>query len=86
MKKTAEKRCSGCKETKPLEDFYRATRQKDGKDIYCKTCRKQHTKSQLPNRKLKYRYNEEFRKKRLEDEKVFRRARQIKKARLAVGL
>lgn len=30
--------CSKCKESKPLEDFYRQSRQKDGYQRQCKTC------------------------------------------------
>lgn len=34
------KKCSKCKQPKPIEDFYRNRYQKDGVDSYCKPCRK----------------------------------------------
>lgn len=36
----AEKRCSKCGETKPLEDFYRKARMTDGRDSWCKECKR----------------------------------------------
>lgn len=35
---SVNKRCSRCGEEKPLEDFYRNRRKKDGKNSYCKPC------------------------------------------------
>lgn len=32
------KECTTCKETKPLSDYYKSTRKKDGYDSRCKTC------------------------------------------------
>jgi hypothetical protein len=32
------KRCSKCRETKPLSEFYRTKRTKDGLAYYCKAC------------------------------------------------
>lgn len=40
----ARKRCSGCGEDKPLTDFYRSSRYKDGRQIWCKSCSLQATK------------------------------------------
>jgi DNA-binding MarR family transcriptional regulator len=34
------KACSGCKQKKPLSEFYNSKNQKDGKDYYCKECRR----------------------------------------------
>lgn len=34
----ARKRCSGCGEEKPLTDFYRSSRYRDGRQIWCKSC------------------------------------------------
>lgn len=34
------KKCTTCKTEKPLEDFYKDKNQKDGREIYCKECRK----------------------------------------------
>lgn len=36
-----EKRCNGCGETKPLEDFHRHSRHKDGRQARCKICQTQ---------------------------------------------
>jgi 5-methylcytosine-specific restriction endonuclease McrA len=38
---STEKRCAGCKIIKPLEDFYRYAKQKDGRGPYCKPCDKE---------------------------------------------
>ena len=38
------KTCRICNETKPLDEFYRDRRSADGKDSYCKDCRKRRTK------------------------------------------
>lgn len=35
------KRCSKCKDFKPISEFYKDSLQKDGKDTYCKICRNQ---------------------------------------------
>lgn len=35
-----DKRCSRCGETKPLDDFYRAKSRPDGRQAYCKQCKK----------------------------------------------
>ena len=32
------KRCPSCGETKSIDEFYRASRPKDGHCVYCKTC------------------------------------------------
>lgn len=34
------KRCSHCKLCKPLEQYYACSAKKDGKDVYCKSCRR----------------------------------------------
>lgn len=39
------KRCSKCKQELPLDQFHNATRRKDGKQSYCKTCRVEITKA-----------------------------------------
>lgn len=38
------KRCSVCGQTKPLDDFYRSARSKDGRKPDCATCRKEQVK------------------------------------------
>lgn len=40
----ARKRCSGCGETKPLTGFYRSSRYRDGRQIWCKACSLKATK------------------------------------------
>lgn len=37
------KRCKDCKETKPLESFYKSKILRDGCDTYCTECRKKRT-------------------------------------------
>lgn len=32
------KRCTKCGEEKPIEEFYKDSRAKDGKTVWCKTC------------------------------------------------
>lgn len=45
---TSTKRCSKCKETKLLEDYYSA-RSKDGKNSWCKECEKKKRKLYVEN-------------------------------------
>ena len=39
-----EKRCTNCKETKPLTDFYKSKSTKDGHAYYCKVCNRIRTR------------------------------------------
>jgi hypothetical protein len=51
------KKCSMCKTEKPLDDFYRRARNKDGRNSYCKECGKKHYqnwKDFSPERKKRY--------------------------------
>ena len=41
-----EKRCSKCKEIKPVEEFYTNQKTSDGFQTYCKTCCKERMKTQ----------------------------------------
>lgn len=50
------KRCSKCKECKPVSDFYTNKRQSDGFNTYCKDCQKIHNKSYQRNSDLKRKY------------------------------
>ena len=38
------KRCSRCKETKSLDAFYRNRSKKQGRECYCKSCRKEYNR------------------------------------------
>ena len=40
----AEKQCSKCKETKPLEAFNRSKQARDGRFSYCRTCQREYNK------------------------------------------
>jgi hypothetical protein len=40
----AEKRCTRCRQVKPIGDFYRSANQPDGKHHTCKMCRRQEKK------------------------------------------
>lgn len=58
-----EKKCSKCGGTKPLDDFYKNKKNKDGKSYSCKPCQKATTDAwkeknpeALHKHKLKYRY------------------------------
>lgn len=51
-----EKRCSKCKEIKPLNDFHKDNRSKDGHQSKCKDCKKQY---HLQNKKLKSKKDKE---------------------------
>lgn len=46
MNTLLQKACSVCRETKPLDQFFRATRRKDGKSMHCKSC--QYEKDKAP--------------------------------------
>lgn len=55
MAETNTKRCTGCKEIKPLTEFHKCTSRKSGLQVYCKTCQSsQHREYSSKNReKLK---------------------------------
>lgn len=38
------KRCTGCRETLPVDQFYPDTSRKDGLAIYCKECKRRKSK------------------------------------------
>ena len=44
MDDSESKRCSRCQEVKPLSDFYRETRRRDGHTAYCRDCSKKAAK------------------------------------------
>lgn len=48
-----KKRCSKCKESYEITNFYKCKVSKDGYDSYCKSCRYSHTKSRLKIRNEK---------------------------------
>ena len=48
-----EKRCSGCKDTLPLDQFYKNKTNEDGKSIYCKECTKLNAKKYYQKKLLK---------------------------------
>lgn len=48
-----EKRCSGCKETLSLDQFYKNKTNEDGKSIYCKVCTKLNAKKYYQKKLLK---------------------------------
>ena len=39
------KKCPDCRESKPLEDFYKDSSKRDGLDIRCKDCKRQRNKA-----------------------------------------
>jgi hypothetical protein len=45
------KSCTGCKEIKPLEDYYRSVNRSDGRLAYCKNC--EITRKKLPRTKIR---------------------------------
>lgn len=47
----ADKHCSKCKETKPLESFYRDSTKRDGRRVYCKDCADKTNKKYYENNK-----------------------------------
>ena len=58
-----EKRCSGCKEVKPLDEFNRLARAKDGRQWNCRECnRKWHAEHKEHHNKLIRARNKRLRK------------------------
>lgn len=53
MAEKKEKCCTGCKEKKPLDLFYKNKTNEDGKSIYCKTCTKLNAKKYYQKKLLK---------------------------------
>jgi hypothetical protein len=49
-----KKKCSGCKEQKNLEAFYKNKNMKDGHSNYCIDCTKDNSKKYFERRKQKY--------------------------------
>ena len=47
------KTCTKCRETKSRDQFYKMSRNTDGKDPYCITCRKQVSKEYNKNNRKK---------------------------------
>jgi len=56
------KRCSGCQEEKPLNEFYKNKRMNDGHSIYCVSCTKDNSKKyhQRKKNRIKTTHNEEI--------------------------
>lgn len=53
MRATSEgKRCSVCKETKPVSEFWKDRHRSDGLTIWCKVCRKEYVRKQYSLKKL----------------------------------
>jgi hypothetical protein len=55
------KTCSKCKETKPLSEFYKHKKRKDGLNCWCKGCVKLHQKEYHKSEKYKE-YQKEYQK------------------------
>lgn len=53
MAKSAEKRCSGCKNTLPTNLFYKNKTNEDGLSIYCKDCTKMNAKKYYQKKLIK---------------------------------
>lgn len=51
MTNVSTKKCTGCKEIKPLEDYYRSVNRPDGRLAYCKTC--EIARKKLPRTKIR---------------------------------
>ena len=71
------KKCSKCKEEKPLEDFNKNKRSKDGRQSSCKECKREQNKQWYENskekiREQKKRYRENNKEKILERKKRYR--------------
>jgi len=49
-----KKRCTRCKKIKPISEFNKRSRSKDGYDIYCKACRKVYYDKQNEQRKAMF--------------------------------
>ena len=60
--KRSMKRCSGCQEEKPLNEFYKNKRMNDGHSIYCVSCTKDNSKKyhQRKKNRIKTTHNEEI--------------------------
>lgn len=56
------KKCSGCQEEKPLNEFYKNKRMNDGHSIYCVSCTKDNSKKyhQRKKNRIKTTHNEEI--------------------------
>lgn len=53
MVKSAEKRCSGCKQSLPTGEFYKNKTNDDGLSIYCKECTKMNAKKYYQKKLIK---------------------------------
>lgn len=49
-----KKKCSGCKEHKKMDAFYKNKTMKDGRSNYCIECTKDNTKKYFQRKKLKH--------------------------------
>lgn len=60
--KRSMKKCSGCQEEKPLNEFYKNKRMNDGHSIYCVSCTKDNSKKyhQRKKNRIKTTHNEEI--------------------------
>lgn len=74
---TIEKKCPGCKQVKPSSDFYKAAKNKDGLQSYCKICKKEKfkiNKEYIKEYNKKYNSDPENRKRRIQQAKDFQKA------------
>jgi len=56
------KKCASCGKVKSLNSFYKETRQKDGKNCYCKVCQRQRNKDNYQKNREKYKqWRKEYR-------------------------
>lgn len=68
------KRCAACTEHKPLEEFNRLTKSKDGRQSYCRPCAHGKVKKwSADNRNHVYEYNEQYRKANPEKSKAWQK-------------
>lgn len=60
--KKGMKKCSGCQDEKPLNEFYKNKRMNDGHSIYCVSCTKDNSKKyhQRKKNRIKTTHNEEI--------------------------
>lgn len=65
-----EKRCARCKEIKPTSEFGTDRRNKDGLNIYCRTCKKQYNDEQ---KEYRSKYYEAYHKEHREEEQEYSR-------------
>ena len=67
------KRCCGCKETKPYNEFHKNKLINDGYNFYCKECRSAHMSDYyVRNRQKRIDYSKRYLKRRYKEDPVYR--------------